>query len=94
MDFIKDLAQANEKFSKPIIPFNRYVTDLREIASKNKAQAVNYVSAKDRKEALQKKLEITTDKATKARTELELQRILDTEPDYATLNKPLYGSLD
>ena len=94
LEFIKNLAQANEKFSKPILPFNRYVKNLREVASKNKAQAVNYVSARDRKEALQKKLEIATDEAVKARTELQLQRILDTEPDYASLNKPLYTSLD
>ncbi|MFK7911568.1 MAG: hypothetical protein AB8F34_13355, partial [Akkermansiaceae bacterium] len=94
LGFISDLIKANQGFSEAIPPFKSYVTDLREIASQNKAQAVNYVTAKARKDALEDKLAITTNEQDKERTRLEMKRILDVEPDYATLNKPLYDSLD
>lgn len=93
LDFIRSLAQAHEEFSAPIPAFDAYVTGLRGIASTNKAQAVNYATAKARRHALEDKFAITTDEDDKQRTRLEMRRILDAEPDYASLNEPLYASL-
>lgn len=94
LGFISNLVKANQGFSEAIPPLKGYVTSLREIASQSKAQAVNYVTAKARKDALEDKLAITTNKEDQERTRLEMKRILDVEPDYAKLNKPLYNSLD
>lgn len=94
LDFIKDLTAANKKFSQPLPEFNRYITKMRDIASRNKAQAVNYVTAQKRKEALEAKAKIATTDETKKRAELEIKRILNVEPDYKELNKDLYASLD
>ncbi|MDG0993782.1 MAG: phosphate ABC transporter permease subunit PstC [Akkermansiaceae bacterium] len=94
IEFISNLIKANQGFSEAIPPLKGYVTGLREIASQNKAQAVNYVTAKARKDALEDKLAITTNVEDQKRTRLEMKRILDVEPDYAKLNKPLYNSLD
>lgn len=94
IEFISNLIKANQGFSEAIPPLKGYVTGLREIASQNKAQAVNYVTAKARKDALEDKLAITTNVEDQKRTRLEMKRILDVEPDYAKLNNPLYNSLD
>ncbi len=94
LEFIQNLVQANQKFSQPIPAFERYVSSISKVASQNKAQAVNFVTAKARKEALEAKLAISSNEEEKERTRLEIKRILGTEPDYAKLNEPIYSSLD
>ncbi len=94
LDFIRNLSKAKDGFSEHLPTFEKFVVGMAEIATQNKAQAINFVTAKKRKDALKAKLEITNNEETKIRTELELKRVLDIEPDYAELNKPFYGSLD
>ena len=94
LKFIRDLAEAKEHFSKNLPAFDKFVTSQAKIASQNKAQAVNFVTAQARRDALESKLAITSDAQTKERTELEIKRIIDIAPDYATLNEPLYQSLE
>ena len=94
LDFIQQLGTARQQFSEPLLGFNKYVESIREICANNKAQAVNYASANARLTALQEGIKVSPSEEDRKRKELEAKRILTVEPDYDTLNKPLYESLD
>lgn len=92
--FMQELDEARKLFQEPQKKFSDYVDSVREVASSNKSQAITYSSAAARKESLLKAAELARTEEEKQRKLLEAERVLTTEPDYATLNKPLYDSLD
>ena len=94
LPFIMELKEADNLFSQPLQGFSKYVDKLRKIASKNKAQATHYASAEAKKSALVSGSQIANSEELKQRKELEIKRILLVEPEYDTLNKPLYAALD
>ncbi|MGJ8671491.1 phosphate ABC transporter permease subunit PstC [Rubritalea sp.] len=89
----QDLVAAGASFKAPQRSFENFVSDLRVIAGTNKSQAVTYSSAAARKEALLQGAELSTSKVSRERNILESKRVLTEEPDYASLNAPLYASL-
>lgn len=91
--FMSDLIAARNSFQAPQREFDQFVSGLREIASTNKSQAVTYTSADARKEALEKKATFAKTEEAKEMAKIESARVLTIEPDYATLNKPLYEAL-
>lgn len=94
LPFMIDLAEARKIFVEPQKQFSEYVDEVRTIAITNKSQAVTYSSAAARKESLLKAAELARTEQERERKLMESERVLTVEPDYATLNKPLYASLD
>lgn len=90
---IVQLMDARMLFMEPQKQFEAYIDPLREIASTNKGMANAYKGAPDIKESLLDSAKLARTEEERERKLLEAERILLTEPDYATLNKPLYNSL-
>lgn len=89
----QDLKAAGVAFKAPQRAFEKFVSGLRDIAGTNKSQAVTYSSADARKRALLQGAELSNTEEARERNILESKRVLTDEPDYTTLNAPLYASL-
>ncbi|MFC5050109.1 phosphate ABC transporter permease subunit PstC [Rubritalea spongiae] len=89
----QDIVAASASFKEPQREFQNFLSEIREIARTNKSQAVTYSSAAARKEALLKGAELANSAESRQRNLIESQRVLTVEPDYASLNAPLYASL-
>ncbi|WP_018970866.1 phosphate ABC transporter permease subunit PstC [Rubritalea marina] len=90
---ITNLNEARSNFLAPQKDFDKFVSSLRKVASTNKSQAVTFTSAAARKEALEKKQTFAKSEEEQEMARIESARVLTIEPDYTSLNQPLYDSL-
>lgn len=87
------LKEAGAIFGDALPAYKKYVEKLRKIADQNKQQVVFASSAAGRKQAQVVKLELASTPEEKKKIQIDIDRILLDEPNYAKLNEPIYNSL-
>ncbi len=85
----KDTLKAMQASIRPVKSFQ---SELRKIASENKAEIVSFSTAAGRKEAWEKGARNAETEADRQRMTAEADKVVIKEPDYAALNQTFYDS--
>lgn len=76
-----------------IRPLRTLHSDLKKVASANRAVITSFSTAPERLEALRAGAEKAADPAEKARLLAQANEVVITEPDYAAMNAPIYATV-